>query len=73
MDYFPRTYSLLKLFRELSALSQDFMDFYQEHEIILKNVEDAYLLARYFPREYSQTEVQKMIEVLENFTERFEK
>ncbi len=52
---------------------QDFMDFYQEHEIILKNVEDAYLLARYFPGEYSQTEVQKMIEVLETFTERFRK
>ena len=71
IGYFPRTHSLMKLFRELSAISQDFINFYNENEIILKNIEDAYLLARYFPREYSRSEVQKMIEVLESFAGRF--
>jgi HEPN domain-containing protein len=73
LGYFPRTHSIYKLFKEASKIDAEFRSFYEEHEIILKDVEDAYLLARYFPREYSKTEVEKMLKVMEEFKERFEK
>jgi len=69
IGYFPKTHSLTKLFRELSKIDEDFMRFYQENEIILKDIEDAYILSKYFPREYSESEVK----ALDRFKERFKR
>jgi len=41
--------------------------------LINKDIEDAYILSRYFPREYSKEEVEKMIEVLKRFKEEFKR
>jgi len=73
IGYFPKTHSLYKLFKEISKLDSKFWNFYEGNEIILKNVEDAYLLARYFPREYSRSEVTKMLNVLDEFKRVFGK
>ena len=61
----------MKLFKELSKIDKRFHDFYNENEIILKDVEDAYILSRHFPREYSKEEIEKMLEVLKKFKEAF--
>lgn len=71
IGYFPKTHSLTKLFRELSKIDEEFIKFYQDNEIILKDIEDAYILSRYFPREYSENEVREMIAALDRFKERF--
>jgi len=71
IGYFPKTHSLSRLFKELSKIDKKFKEFYEKNEIILKLVEDAYLLARYFPRDYSKREVSKMIDVLKRFKEEF--
>ena len=71
--YFPKTHSLYRLFREVSKISKEFEEFYLENEIILKDIEDAYVLSRYFPREYSESEVRKMFEALEKFKKVFGK
>lgn len=68
IGYFPKTHSLTRIFRELSKINEDFMNFYRE-----KDIEDAYILSRYFPREYSKTEVEAMISVLEEFKRRFKR
>jgi len=73
LGYFPKTHSLSKLFKELARIDKKFHDFYEENEIILKDIEDAYILSRYFPRDYSKEEVDKMIEVLRKFKEVFKK
>jgi HEPN domain-containing protein len=73
IGYFPRTHSLSKLFKELSKIDKGFYDFYKKNEIILKDVEDAYILSRYFPREYSKEEVEKMIYALKEFKEVFKR
>ena len=71
IGYFPKTHSLEKLFSELSKINEKFWKFYKENEIILKDIEDAYILARYFPRKYSKEEVEEMVKVLEKFKEEF--
>ena len=71
IGYFPKTHSLSRLFKELSKIDKKFKEFYEKNEIILKLIEDAYLLARYFPRDYSKREVSKMIDVLNKFKEEF--
>jgi len=73
LGYFPRVHSLTKLFHELGKLDESFKEFYEEREIVLKDIEDAYILSRYFPRAYSQREVEEMMETLEEFKRRFGK
>jgi HEPN domain-containing protein len=73
LGYFPRVHSLTKLFQELGRLDESFKEFYEEKEIVLKDIEDAYILSRYFPRTYSQREVEEMMETLEEFKRRFGK
>jgi len=55
----------------LSKIDKKFKEFYEENEIVLKLIEDAYILARYFPRDYSDGEVSKMIDALKRFKEEF--
>jgi DNA polymerase III delta prime subunit len=40
---------------------------------VLKDIEDAYILSRYFPRIYSKKEIEEMMRSLEEFKRRFEK
>ncbi|MEM2614582.1 MAG: HEPN domain-containing protein, partial [Nitrososphaerota archaeon] len=58
-------------FNDLSKLDKAFLEFYEENEIIIKDIEDAYILSRYLPRDYSEKEVELMINTLEKFKERF--
>ncbi|ADC64911.1 HEPN domain protein [Ferroglobus placidus DSM 10642] len=71
VGYFPKTHSLKKLFEQASSIDEKFRDFYYKNEIILKDIEDSYVLARYLPREYSESEVGKMFEILRKFKEEF--
>jgi len=71
LGYFPKTHSLTRLFNDLSKLDKAFLEFYEENEIIIKDIEDAYILSRYLPRDYSEKEVELMINTLEKFKERF--
>jgi len=71
LGYFPRTHSLTRLFQELGQLDESFNEFYREKELILKAIEDAYILSRYFPRTYSKREVGEMLKVLGEFKRRF--
>lgn len=73
LGYFPRTHSLTKLFMDLSRIDTSFSEFYNENELAIKNVEDAYILSRYLPRDYSAKEVKFMLDLLEKFKKRFEK
>jgi len=73
LGYFPKTHSLIKLFKELAKIEKCFESFYKKNEIILKDIEDAYLLSRYFPREYSKEEVETMLSILEMFKEEFKR
>jgi HEPN domain-containing protein len=73
LGYFPRVHSLTKLFQELGKLDESFKEFYEEKEIVLKDIEDAYILSRYFPRIYSKKEIEEMVRSLEEFKRRFEK
>ncbi len=71
LGYFPKAIGLTKLFSELSKLDKAFSEFYEENEIIIKDIEDSYILSRYLPRDYSEKEVETMIETLEKFKEKF--
>ncbi|MEM1658018.1 MAG: HEPN domain-containing protein [Candidatus Jordarchaeales archaeon] len=71
LGYFPRTNKLSKLFSELANLNNDFQAFFEDNEIILRDIEDAYILSRYFPRDYSKREVEAMLNTLKKFKEKF--
>ncbi len=73
VGYFPKTHNLKKLFEYASNVDKKFEEFYSKNEIILKDIEDAYILARYLPRDYSENEVKKMIDTLEKFKGEFRK
>ena len=67
VGYFPKTRSLSRLFKEVSKIDKRLGEFYEKNEIVLKLIEDAYILARYFPK----GEVSKMIDVLKRFKKEF--
>jgi len=69
LGYFPRTHSMTKLFNELASLDISFKQFYEKHELVLKHLEDSYILSRYLPREYNKAEVAEMLKVLDRFRE----
>ena len=73
LGHFPKTHSLSALFKGVSKIDERFFEFYKDNEIVVKVIEDAYILSRYYPREYSKEEISKMMEVLNRFKEVFKK
>jgi HEPN domain-containing protein len=61
---FPKTHNFGKLFDELSEIynSKEIKNFYEDHILEFKALEDAYITSRYFPREFEKIEVEKIIE-----------
>jgi len=73
LGYFPRTHSISRLFSELMRIDNEFKNFFDENEIIIKSIEDAYILSRYYPREYSKKEAEEMMKILLKFIDKFKK
>lgn len=65
---FPKTHYLDKLFNELAEVyeSKNILEFYREHSLQFRGLEDAYITSRYFPREFNKEEIQKIIEFAES-------
>jgi HEPN domain-containing protein len=61
---FPKTHNFGKLFDELSEIynNEEIKNFYENHILEFKTLEDAYITSRYFPREFEKVEAEKIIE-----------
>jgi len=61
---FPKTHNFGKLFDELSEIynNEEIKNFYENHILEFKALEDAYITSRYFPREFEKVEAEKIIE-----------
>ena len=59
---YPRTHSVMGLLRLLSRISEDIKSFIENSRNVmyLTKIEDAYIGARYLPREYEEIEVKEM-------------
>jgi len=60
---FPKIQGLRRLFRligEVSGRVGDFLRFEAEHALEFASLEDAYVTARYFPREFSREEAERL-------------
>ena len=70
---FPKIHSLRRLFRligEVLGRGGDFLRFEAEHALEFASLEDAYVTARYFPREFSREEAERLRRFVEE-VERF--
>ncbi|MGC9069347.1 MAG: HEPN domain-containing protein [Thermoprotei archaeon] len=54
-------------------IDNGFKDYFDENKIIIKSIEDAYILSRYHPREYSKKEAEEMMKILLKFIDKFKK
>lgn len=59
---YPRTHSIMSLLRLLSRISEDIKPFIEDFNnmMYLTKIEDAYIGARYLPRQYEEDEVKGM-------------
>jgi HEPN domain-containing protein len=62
---FAKTHNLKILFEDCSKLCPSLAKVYAGSEILISNIEDAYIMARYFDKEYSASEVKVMLEFYE--------
>ncbi|MEM2530030.1 MAG: HEPN domain-containing protein [Candidatus Bathyarchaeia archaeon] len=60
---YPRTHSIIRLLRELSAISPALRPLLEDADNILylTKIEDAYIGSRYLPRRYEESEVKGML------------
>ncbi len=74
---FPKTHTLRKLFLLLGEILkkiEEFKKFESEKSLEFASLEDAYITARYFPRDFEKEEVEKLknfLEEVENLIERY--
>ncbi len=61
---FPKTHYLDRLFNELAEVyeTKEILEFYKEHSLEFRGLEDAYITSRCFPKEFNKDEIQKIIE-----------
>lgn len=59
---FPKTHVLKVLFDDCSKLCPSLFKVYADSELLVSNIENAYILTRYFDVEYSESEVRKMLQ-----------
>lgn len=66
---FPKTHYLDRLINELAEVynSQKIPEFYREHSLEFRSLEDAYITSRYFAREFNKEETQKLMEFANQF------
>ncbi|BAJ50410.1 conserved hypothetical protein [Candidatus Caldarchaeum subterraneum] len=63
---YSRTHSLRRLVWELAEASRDdeLRKFGEERRSVLSSLEDVYIMARYFPKEYSEMDAAEFLEVV---------
>ena len=64
---FPKTHTLSKLFLllgEVVGKKEEFERFVKSRSLEFGSMEDAYITARYFPREFKKEEVERLRELL---------
>jgi HEPN domain-containing protein len=69
---FPRVHSLRKLFLLLGQVLDKvdvFKAFENDRSIEFASLEDAYITSRYFPRDFSKGEAERLLKFLEEVTE----
>jgi HEPN domain-containing protein len=63
---FAKTHNLKILFNSCSKLCPSLAKFYDDSETLISNIEDAYIMARYFDKEYGESEVRRMLQFYRN-------
>lgn len=65
----PHTHYLSTLIKELSQIyeKENILEFYSQNELFFDNLEDAYFISRYFPKEFTQNSVSHLIENCKRF------
>ncbi|MET1160331.1 MAG: HEPN domain-containing protein [Thermoprotei archaeon] len=68
---YPRTHSIRRLLGELNRVlkSRELEDFVRINRTRLSVLEDAYLIARYFVKEYSEEDAKDLLELVEETVE----
>ncbi len=61
---YPRTYSLIRLIRELAKVTKD-AERLIDDIIMITKIEDSYIGSRYLPRRYERAEVEVMLKYIE--------
>ena len=61
---YPRTYSLIRLIRELARVVRD-AEKLLDDIIMITKIEDSYIGSRYLPRRYEKAEVEAMLKYIE--------
>ena len=74
---FPRTHGLRRLFMllgEVAGKRDLFREFVSAHSLEFASLEDAYITARYFPRDFGREEAERLMEFVrgvKDFVRRF--
>ncbi|MFN3966822.1 MAG: HEPN domain-containing protein [Endomicrobiia bacterium] len=63
-DDFPKVHYLDRLINELSIVYDcpKISNFYKEHALEFRSLEDAYITSRYFSKEFNKEEIERLIE-----------
>jgi len=71
----PKTHYLDELIRVLSKAykKKSILKYFQKNELFFESLSDAYFTSRYFPKEFTQTIVEKMFLEFEGFIKFLEK
>lgn len=65
---FPKTHSLKILFDDCSKLCPELSKVYDDSVSLISDIEDAYIMARYFDKEYDELEIEKMLQFYRDLT-----
>ncbi len=71
----PKTHYPSELIKELAKVeeNEEILKFYQKRELFFDDLEDAYFIARYFPKEFTKNSVGQLIENSKTFLQLTEK
>jgi HEPN domain-containing protein len=58
---FPKTHGLLRLFKECIKLCPELKEFSEKNTTLISHIEDAYVMSRYYDKEYEEAEVKEML------------
>ena len=70
---YPHTHDLRALFELIREHTPEIWDFYTENKYAIEIMIDAYIGARYLPREYRRDIVEHLVVVAKTFVERYVK
>ena len=71
----PKTHYLSELIKELSKVykEKEILSYFKKNELFFENLTDVYFTSRYFPREFPETVVKKLLVEFEKFIKFLEK